>query len=64
VEINLINQKKKGAKLINEKYNQEFKRLLEAAKKKNNKLYEDEISLCFIKYEATANAATAATYFI
>ena len=40
--------------MINEKYNQEFKRLLEAAKKKNNKLYEDEISLCFIKYEATA----------
>ena len=45
--------------MINEKYNQEFKKLLEAAKKKNNTLYEDEISLCFIKYEATAKEVEA-----
>ena len=45
--------------MINEKYNLEFKKLLEAAKKKNNTLYEDEISLCFIKYEATAKEVEA-----
>lgn len=41
--------------MINEKYANEFKKLLEQAKKRKNTLYEDSISVALMKYEPNAD---------